>query len=77
MSCKKCGGVRSSSNVTYPAFAVDSNPTDTQVQIGAKASLLLDGLENEQVFLRVGKTLKVSNTAAADLLKQGAPIWIL
>lgn len=80
MACKKCGGNRSSTTIEYPIFTVEltgENLSEPLVNIGAKSSMWLEGLAHDQVFLRVGNTLKVSNAAAADLKNKGAPIWIL
>lgn len=78
MACGKCGGSRKKGAKVYPEFQIATSVMgDEFVRIGAKSSILLDGLAADKVFLEVGKVIKVDNAAAIDLQKQGAPIWIL
>lgn len=45
------------------------------VSIGVSSPILFKGLSSDDVLLRAGNVLKVSEATAADLLLKEIPIW--
>lgn len=76
MGCK-CGGSRGNTNREYPVYTVTAVAEGSDILIGAKSSIMLEGLSSDKILLNVGRTLKVDKAAAIDLQKQDAPIWII
>lgn len=76
MACKRCGGSRKVKMINLPIYEV-IDQGGVPLKISTKSTILLQGLERGELRFNVGKIIKVSATAAANLLTQGAPIWIL
>lgn len=75
MACKKCGGKGTSSTVLHLTVYEVQDTGERTVKIGASSPILLRMPFQEDIVLNAGKVTKVSEAAAANLLKQEAPIW--
>lgn len=77
MACQRCGGgKRKATIINYPVYKVEDRGGN-RIKVSTKSTIVLQDNLGDKALFKVGKILKVSETAATNLLSQGAPIWIL